>query len=311
MNILCIGEALIDMVCTDKGVALSEGNQFLAKPGGAPANAAAAIAAMGGGASLVAKVGNDAFGDKLIHTMAGFGVSTKWMSRSMDHFTTMAFVSLQENGERDFLFNRGADGMLGIEDLDPIPLDDMSIIHFGSATAFLPGLLQNAYGHMLQKAKDQNKIISFDPNYRQLLFADQQESFVTQSWHFLSNCHFCKCSEEEAMLLTGRSSLSEAVPALMERTDAVCAITLGSEGALLCLGGKTYKVPGVKIKCIDSIGAGDAFVGAVLYQLRNKTRNEFDQLSPEEWQEIIAFANKAGARVCEFVGALEAYRNIE
>ncbi|HLK31310.1 MAG TPA: PfkB family carbohydrate kinase, partial [Puia sp.] len=111
-KILCIGEALIDMICTDKGKSLSQGQNFLKKPGGAPTNVAAAIAALGGSVELAAKVGNDPFGKQLIDVMQEFGVATKWMLLDNKYFTTFAFVSLMEDGERDFVFNRGADGEL-------------------------------------------------------------------------------------------------------------------------------------------------------------------------------------------------------
>ena len=112
MKILCIGEALIDMICTDTGSTLSKGEHFLKKPGGAPTNVAAAISALGGDVLLSAKVGADPFGQQLIDVMKDFGVSTIWMVQDKDHFTTFAFVSLMHDGERDFVFNRGADGEL-------------------------------------------------------------------------------------------------------------------------------------------------------------------------------------------------------
>ena len=145
MKILCIGEALIDMICVDKGKSLSEGNNFLKKAGGAPTNVAAAIAALGGSVELAAKVGIDPFGKHLIDVMQSFGVSTKWVLQDENYFTTFAFVSLMENGERDFYFNRGADSQLTRSEVEAIDLDDVSIIHFGSATGFLPGPLQAAY----------------------------------------------------------------------------------------------------------------------------------------------------------------------
>ncbi|HVX51948.1 MAG TPA: PfkB family carbohydrate kinase, partial [Chitinophagaceae bacterium] len=137
MKILCIGEALIDMICTDKGKSLSAGENFLKKPGGAPTNVAAAIAALGGTVELSAKVGSDPFGRQLVDVMESFGVSTRWVLRDEYYFTTFAFVSLMEDGERDFVFNRGADGQLTKEEIEVIDLADVSIIHFGSATAFL------------------------------------------------------------------------------------------------------------------------------------------------------------------------------
>ena len=127
-KILCIGEALIDMICTDKGKSLSAGNNFLKKPGGAPTNVAAAIAALGGKVELAAKVGNDPFGKQLIEVMQSFGVSTKWMLQDEDYFTTFAFVSLMEDGERDFVFNRGADGELSRAEIEAIDLDEFSVL---------------------------------------------------------------------------------------------------------------------------------------------------------------------------------------
>jgi fructokinase len=130
-KILCIGEALIDMICTDKGKSLSDGQNFLKKPGGAPTNVAAAIAALGGSVELAAKVGTDPFGKHLIEVMQSFGVATKWILQDENYFTTFAFVSLMENGERDFYFNRGADGQLTRQEVETIDLDEFSIIHFG------------------------------------------------------------------------------------------------------------------------------------------------------------------------------------
>ena len=122
MKILCVGEALIDMICTDKGKTLSAGDNFLKKTGGAPTNVAAAIAALGGKVELAAKVGTDPFGKQLVAEMQEFGVSTRWMLQDSNYFTTFAFVSLMENGERDFYFNRGADGQLTREEVDSIDL---------------------------------------------------------------------------------------------------------------------------------------------------------------------------------------------
>jgi len=114
---------------------------------------AAAIAALGGQVSLAAKVGNDPFGKQLIQVMKDFGVSTEYMLEDDSHFTTFAFVSLMLDGERDFVFNRGADGELSEAEIAGIDLSDTSIIHFGSATGFLPGPLQQAYLSLLDRAK--------------------------------------------------------------------------------------------------------------------------------------------------------------
>lgn len=309
MGILCIGEALIDMICTDKGRVLSDGEHFLRKPGGAPTNVAAAVAALGGRVALAARVGADPFGKHLKDVMDSFGVDTKWMTQDPERFTTFAFVSLMENGERDFHFNRGADGALSIGDIAAIPMDPLRILHFGSATAFLPGSLQSAYRYMLDQAMQGGKFISFDPNYRHLLYQDQIPSFIHQSLDFIRSCHFFKLSDEEAMLITGSTSVGDAAHAFRDISSAVFAITLGREGTLLGFGDATIIVPSIPVEAVDTTGAGDAFVGAVLYQLQAETR--IRDLPLERWVDIVRNANKAGARTCAFMGAMEAFRHLD
>lgn len=309
-KILCIGEALIDMICVDKGKSLSEGNNFLKKTGGAPTNVAAAIAALGGQVELAAKVGTDPFGNQLVAEMEHFGVSTKYMLQDSNYFTTFAFVSLMEDGERDFYFNRGADGQLTKDEVDAIDLEEVSIIHFGSATGFLPGPLKTAYQHLLEKALQKNIFISFDPNYRSLLFKNNEQTFIEQSWHFLDCCHFFKLSDEEAMLITGSSTLQDAAKILLKKTTATFAITLGKDGTLLGFNKTTTIIPSIPVTPVDTTGAGDAFVGAVLYQLCEKTPAEIKTLSAVQWAGIVTNANKAGARTCEYMGAMDAFKHL-
>jgi fructokinase len=309
-RILCIGEALIDMICTDKGKSLSDGENFLKKPGGAPTNVAAAIAALGGLVELAAKVGADPFGDHLVEVMEDFGVGTQFMYQDESFFTTFAFVSLMENGERDFYFNRGADAQLAPDEVEAINLKEFSIIHFGSATAFLTGPLQVSYLKLLQEAMVNNTFISFDPNYRSLLFQNNKVVFIQNCWQYLKECHFFKVSDEEALMLTEKKTVEEAATIFLQKTKAVFAITIGKEGTLLGFNGKTIIVPSIKITPVDTTGAGDAFVGAVLYQLSNKSRNEIDALTEQEWIHIIANGNKAGARTCEYMGAMEAFKHL-
>jgi fructokinase len=307
---LCIGEALIDMICTDKGKTLSEGNNFLKKTGGAPTNVAAAIAALGGGVELAAKVGIDPFGKQLVDEMQFFGVSTKYMLQDSNYFTSFAFVSLMDAGERDFYFNRGADGQLTVEEVDSIDLDEIAIVHFGSATAFLPGPLQAAYRHLLQKAKQKNIFISFDPNYRQLLFKNDLASFIEQSWVYLKACQFFKVSDEEAMIITETDSVEKAANILLKNTTAIFAITLGEAGTMMGFNNTTVIIPSIPVKPIDTTGAGDAFVGAVLYQLSCLSPDQILSLSDQDWSKIMANGNKAGARTCEYMGGMDAFKNL-
>jgi len=310
MKVLCIGEALIDMICTDRGSRLADGQNFLKKAGGAPANVAAAIAALGGQVDMAAKVGKDPFGQHLIDLLHEMGVNTKWVIQDPNFFTTFAFVSLMEDGERDFYFNRGADGQLSMTDLDGLILNEYDIVHFGSATGFLPGPLQATYIDLLNKAKVAGALISFDPNYRHLLFPNNTESFITQSWHYIQACNFFKLSDEEAFLITGLDTVNAAAAALRSKTNAVFAITLGKEGTLLSTGHGTEIISSIHINSVDATGAGDAFVGAVLYQLLGTKPADVQSIAIERWQTIISNANKAGARTCEYMGAMEAFKHL-
>jgi fructokinase len=310
MKVLCIGEALIDMICTDRGSRLADGQNFLKKAGGAPANVAAAIAALGGQVDMAAKVGKDPFGQHLIDLLGEMGVNTKWVIQDPNAFTTFAFVSLMEDGERDFYFNRGADGQLSMTDLAGLDLNEYDIVHFGSATGFLPGPLQATYIDLLNKAKEAGALISFDPNYRHLLFPNDTASFVTQSWHFIEACDFFKLSDEEAMIITGLEKVDAAAAALRSKTNAVFAITLGKEGTLLSTSHGNEIISSIPITAVDATGAGDAFVGAVLYQLIGTKPSALQALSIESWRTMIANANKAGARTCEYMGAMEAFKHL-
>lgn len=309
-KILCIGEALIDMICTDRDTPLSQGEQFLSKPGGAPTNVAAAIGALGGQVSLVAKVGQDPFGQKLVDVMEGFQVDTRLVLRDPERFTTFAFVSLLGNGERDFVFNRGADGQLSVADLQGLDFSDYAIVHFGSATGFLPGPLQESYRYALAQAKAAGSFISFDPNFRKLLFPGDTAPFVAHSIDFIRQCDFYKVSDEEALLLTGASKIEEAVVQLQELSKAAFAITIGSEGTIFRLGQDVITVPSIRVAPVDTTGAGDAFVGALLYQLSTLDKNARNNLGFDQWQVLVANANKAGARTCTYMGAMEAFRHL-
>jgi fructokinase len=309
-KVFCIGEALIDMICTDKGQTLAAGNNFLKKPGGAPTNVAAAIAALGGQVDLAAKVGNDPFGQQLIQVMQDFGVNTKYLIQDANYFTTMAFVSLLKNGERDFVFSRGADGQLSQTDLPNFNITNYSIAHFGSATCFLPGPLQQLYKGILHEALSANVFVSFDPNYRHLLFKNNTQSFIQQAWYFLERANFYKLSDEEALLLTQKSTLSDAVEELKQKTKGLFAITIGADGTLLRVDNNVVQVPSINITPVDTTGAGDAFVGALLYQLAVADLKDAATLQLPNLQQLVAKANKAGAKTCAYYGAMEAFKQL-
>src|SRR5699024_6913389 len=136
---------LIDMFSTDVNVSLKQAENFKRKAGGAPANVAVMVANLGGKASMIGKVGNDSFGEFLIETLKQYNVDTSMVKKDEQLLTTIAFVSRDADGERDFQFNRGADQNLEQQDLLLHQVRESSLFHFGSATALLDSALQIKY----------------------------------------------------------------------------------------------------------------------------------------------------------------------
>ncbi|MCB2294404.1 carbohydrate kinase [Clostridium algoriphilum] len=296
-RVFCIGELLIDFICKDVGTNLVQGNNFEKKAGGAPANVAAAITKLEGHAYFLGKVGNDPFGVFLENTLKEVNVDTSMLIKGGN--TTLAFVSIDSKGERDFKFCRGADGEYSFDDIDFLKMKKGDIIHFGSATGFLDGELRNTYFKLLEYAKENKMFISFDPNYRDALIKDTR-AFAEDSIKFIEKSDFVKLSDEEAMIITGKENLEECTDEILRMGAKTVCITLGSKGTLLATKEKKVIVPSIKIKQVDSTGAGDAFVGAILYQIAKGEDNlEFDTIF-----KYVEFANVVGAITCMNFGAI-------
>ncbi len=299
-NIFCIGELLIDMVCVDnKG--LKNGEKFEKKAGGAPANVAASISKLEGNAYFLGQVGNDFFGTYLIDLLNDLNINTEMAVKKGS--TTIALVGIDENGERNFDFLRGSDGEYSYDNIDTSKITSTDIIHFGSATGFLDGELKTTYFKLLEYAKENNIYISFDPNYRDTLITpDKLSQFIEDSISFLKLSDFTKLSDEELFLLTKENDIETGVNKLHELGVKVVTITLGSKGTYLSVNGQNTVIPSIKIKQVDSTGAGDSFVGAVLKQVSDFEDKK--NISFEDWKNIITFANKVGAITCTNYGAI-------
>ncbi|PEZ07535.1 carbohydrate kinase [Bacillus sp. AFS018417] len=304
-QVFCIGELLIDFVCRDPNVSLMNGIRFEKKAGGAPANVAAAITKLGGKAAFMGQVGNDPFGEFLEKTLQDADVDTSMLIKEKQ--TTLAFVSLDSHGERDFTFMRGADSEYKFEQIDLSKIKRNDIIHFGSATALLPGQLKDTYIKLLQYAKAKQLFISFDPNYRASLITDLQK-FRKDCITFIANAHFIKVSAEEASLLTGETNMYKAAEALLSYGAKTIAITLGERGTLLTTNENQTIIPSITVQQVDTTGAGDAFVGAMLYQFAKEERVHMDFTT---LQQYISFANKVGALTCTNYGAISSLPTLE
>jgi fructokinase len=305
-SVFCIGELLIDFFCTDVNVDLVDGRNFEKQAGGAPANVCAAIVKLGGKAQFFGKVGNDPFGYFLKKTLDDCNVDTSLLLFDQVQPTTQAFVSLKSDGERDFIFNRGADAFVTEGELNKEQIMKNSILHFGSATALLNEPFQSVYINLMREAKNEGKLISFDPNYRKDLWKGRVNQFKELATQGMAIADFVKVSEEELRILSGMEDLIEGVKELHQMGAKTLAVTLGAEGTLISNGHEYEIVSSMKVHSIDSTGAGDAFVGATLYQLSKAEYPKTVLNTFEELKTVVSFSNKVGALVCTKVGAIAA-----
>lgn len=310
-SVICIGELLIDFFCVDVGVDLIEGQHFDKQAGGAPANVCATIAKLGGHALFSGKVGNDPFGHFLKNSLQEINVDTSMLVLDENHPTTLAFVSLMESGERDFLFNRGADAHLTEMEVDKEKLALSKILHFGSATALIEAPFQTSYLSIMRSAKKQGKFVSFDPNYRENLWEGRMSDFIELAKEAISHADFLKVSEEELQIISGEEDLEKAIDSLHQLGVSVIATTMGAAGTLISTKGKHEIIPSIKIKAIDTTGAGDSFVGAMLFQLSEMTKPKEIATDFERLKEMTIFSNRLAAIVCTKIGAISSLPTLE
>lgn len=308
-KVVCVGEMLIDFMGMGIGHPLKDQDQFNKQAGGAPANVACTISALEGSCYFLGAIGKDGFGDFLEETLDTFSVNTAMLMRT-DAPTTMAFVSIDQNGEREFAFVRGADERLDYDSLDQTLLSQIEIIHFGAATAFLGGPLHKSYLQLLQEAQSQNKWIVFDPNYRSDFWKHDIEGFNRHVMPFIEKAHLVKLSDEEALIITKKDNLDEAISLLKAWSPATFTITLGKEGVRLFNRQWETLVPTAKVPVKDTTGAGDAFIGAVIYQLSQEEDIQSILNEKDKMIDISRFANEIAGKVCTRVGALSAIKDL-
>ena len=301
MDILTIGEILIDLTQTgrdEKGIP-----QFAANPGGAPANLAVAAAKLGAQTAFIGKVGDDAFGRYLTEVLRENGVDASGVAVDETYPTTMAVVSVDARGERDFSFYRSAnaDVMLSADDIPDAALRQAKLVHFGSVS-LTADPSRAATLDAVRRAKGMGKVITYDPNYRANLWPDA-DTAVAQMKAPLGLVDILKLSDEERPLLTGTPDGAAGTAALAAQGVKLIFVTLGPDGVFYRLGEKTGHVPGVRCTVGDTNGAGDTFFGAALSRL---CKEDLAALTPETLEPILAFANKAASITTSRHGAIPA-----
>ncbi len=301
-DIVAIGDILIDFVnltkAGDGAVALS-GNA-----GGAPANVLCAAAKLGLKTVFIGRVGRDAFGAFLKRTLDGAGVDTSALVEGEEP-TTLAMVSLDETGDRSFSFYRNgtADVSLQESDVDMRLVADARMFHFG-AVSLTDEPARTATFAAVTAARQAGVPVSFDPNYRPLLWRNRDEA-VAMMKKGASLADYLKVSDEEAVLLTGERDMKAAARALLAQCGAkLAAVTMGPGGCIGAAGNACVHVPAYDVPCVDTTGAGDAFWGAALSRILRLPAGAV--LDEETLRGVLCFANAAGSLVTTRYGAIPA-----
>ena len=295
-DVYCIGEMLIDFIPG------SEPASYIRKAGGAPANVAIAVAKNGLSASMCCKVGDDQFGRFLMDTLEEYHVKAACPELCQDAVTTMAFVTLADNGERIFTFARkpGADTLLAEKDIKEEDIEDAVIVHAGSVSLSAQPAAA-ATVKAMRVGHEKGKLVSFDVNYRNVMWNDDEKACAAAVMDTLKYVDMLKISEEEVEMMGGL----EALPKLLADNDIVLVVeTLGSEGAQAFFRGEVIRVEGRKVKAVDATGAGDAFWGGFMSSLRMQGVSSRADLTAEMIRSAMEYGNVSGCICVQSKGAI-------
>ena len=288
IDVTALGELLIDftMISAD-----GEGYPTMAAhPGGAPANFLAALAKYGKRTALLGKVGTDKFGRLLKGTLEGAGIETRGLVAADDVFTTLAFVTLDASGDREFSFSRkpGADTCIRFEELDLSLIDEARAFHFGTLS-LTDEPARSTTQQAVDYAKAHGKLITYDPNLRKPLWKSLDEAKEQMLWG-LSQADVVKISDEEVEFLFGLNPQDGAAHILKEFGVKLVFVTCGPDGCFFKNARACGQVPGMSgIKTVDTTGAGDIFGGSAVYRLL-ETGKAPETLEEKELREIVSFA---------------------
>lgn len=300
-DVVALGELLIDFTIDGKS---SQGNNtYEANPGGAPCNVLAMLNRMNKKTAFIGKVGEDAFGQILKSTIDKIGIDSKGLVFDEKVNTTLAFVNIDENGERSFSFyrNPGADMMLTEEEVDFEIIRNSKIFHFGTLSMTHEKVRQ-ATRKAVEEAKKENILISFDPNLRPLLWDDLSLA-KEQIDYGCSVCDILKIEDEELKFLTDCEDTEKAIRILKNKYDIkLILVTCGSKGSSAYYKDLVIKQDAYLQKgTVDTTGAGDTYCGSCLGYLID---NDIDELNKAKIKEMISFASAAASIVTTRKGAI-------
>ena len=288
IDVVALGELLIDFTCiaTD-----ADGYPTMAAhPGGAPANFLAALRKFGAHTALLGKVGTDAFGKLLTATLHQTGIETKGLIACDDVFTTLAFVTLDAQGDRAFSFSRkpGADTCIRFEELDLRLIDEAKVFHFGTLS-LTDEPARSATYQAVAYAKEKGKLITYDPNLRKPLWKDLEVCKREMLWGLLQ-ADVVKISDEEVQFLFGLEPQAGAAHILKNYGVKLVFVTCGARGCWFQNAVASGMVDALRgIAVADTTGAGDIFGRSAVWKLLQLGQAP-EMLTKDQLAEIVRFA---------------------
>ena len=277
---------------------------YIRNAGGAPANLAISAVKNGLTAGMLCSVGNDDFGRFLLGTLREHGVEVLRPELCDEAVTTMAFVSLAPDGDRSFVFARkpGADMFLTEDDVREQDVEKAVIVHAGSCS-LSKGTAADATRKALRLGHEKGRLVSFDVNYRDLLWDGDEEACRDAVKEILPYVDLLKVSEEEVGMFGGKA----AIPDLMKEFSITAVVeTLGSNGARCFFDDTVIEVPSEPSRCVDATAAGDAFWGGFLSSLRHQGIADASALTSAVLEEALRNGNASGALCVQTKGAISA-----
>ena len=323
MDIVTLGELILDMFASETGKDFQTVGAFIPVAGGAPANVAVAASKLGAKAAFIGKVGEDAFGRRLEAVLKSYGVETRAMRFDRQHRTTLNFMTIPDPNRTEMLFyrNPGADMLLTPDELDQRMLASTAMYHFGSVSLAVEPC-RSAALEGAAFSREQGAIVSFDVNYRPSLWESeaQAKSEITAA---LPRADIAKVNEAELRLLAETDDAPEACAKILEMGPSLCVATLGPHGSAWAARGSSGRgssgrVPGFHVDVVDATGCGDAFMAAVLVRLlshlpagSSRRRSDLGKLDEKQLAEALRWANAAGALTARRKGVMSALPDAE
>ncbi|MBN1640668.1 MAG: carbohydrate kinase [Anaerolineae bacterium] len=304
MDIVCMGEVLIDLFPAELGRRLADVSAFYPKPGGAPANVAVAAARLGARSAFIGKVGDEAFGHRLIEVLRREGVDVRGMRLDHEARTTLAFIAQPDENTSEFAFyrNPGADMMLRADELDQALIAEAKVFHFGSIS-MIDEPVRSATVEAVRTAHAGGAMVSLDVNYRPTLWPSARTAY-DRIREAIAFADVVKVNETELALLTrgatgladpwaGSDAILAAAEHILELGPGLCVVTLGRAGCAFRTAAGGGCVPGFQVETVDATGCGDAFVAGLLCRL--VAGGAGARPSPPVLRDALRYANAVGA----------------